>query len=98
MDSGYQAKGCITMKLTANVMILAKFEKPWNDSHGKEHISWVANIAQKNGMIIDTLRLSKEQYESIEAGKNYMINAEYGKNNTGAGYLRVLSILPAKNM
>ncbi len=83
------------MKVTALVQVLGKVQKPWKDSEGNEKISYSANIMQDNGTIIDTLRLTKEQFESMEPNKPYILYAEYGTGKNG-GYLRIAGIQPAK--
>lgn len=83
------------MKVTANITVLAKIQRPWTDSTGTERTSYSANIMQNNGEIIDTLRLSLEQYNTIEANKQYLVNAEYGTGKNGA-YLRLIDINPLK--
>ena len=83
------------MKVTALGQVLGKVQKPWKDSEGNERISYSVNIMQDNGTIIDTLRLTKEQYEAIEPNKPYTLEAEYGTGKNG-GYLRIFGIQPAK--
>lgn len=83
------------MRVTANVYVLAKVQKPWTDSSGAERTSYSANISQNNGEIIDTIRLSVEQYNGIEPNKLYTIMADYGVGKNG-GYLRLADIIPAK--
>mgnify|MGYP001154944514 CR=1 FL=1 len=55
------------MRVTALVQVLGKVQKPWKDSEGNERISYSANIMQEKGTIIDTIRLSKEQFECVDA-------------------------------
>lgn len=83
------------MKVTALVQVLAKVQKPWKDSEGNERVSYSANIMQDNGTIIDTLRLTKEQFEAVEANKSYTLGADFGTGKNGA-YLRITDIQPAK--
>ncbi len=83
------------MKVTALVQILAKIQKPWKDSEGNERLSYSANIMQDNGTIIDTVRLTKEQFECIEANKPYIFEADFGTGKNGA-YLRITNIQSAK--
>lgn len=83
------------MKVTANVLVLAKLKKPWKDDKGTERMSYSANISQNNGEIIDTIRLSQEQYNAIEPNKPHIITADYGIGKNGA-YLRITEVLPAK--
>lgn len=73
------------MKVTALVQVLGKVQKPWKDSEGNERISYSANIMQDNGTIIDTIRLSKEQFECVEANKPYTLEADFGTGKNG-GY------------
>ena len=79
------------MRLYANVNLLGKVVKPWKDKEGNERTSYSANIMQENGQIIDTLRLTQEQYNNVTAGKNYTITADYSNGSNGA-YLRIVNI------
>lgn len=83
------------MRVTALVQVLGKVQKPWKDSEGNERISYSANIMQDNGTIIDTIRLSKEQFECVEANKPYTLEADFGTGKNG-GYMRIAGIQPAK--
>jgi hypothetical protein len=83
------------MRISANVTILGKIQKPWIDNTGVERTSYSANIMQNNGEIVDTLRLSQEQYNSIEVKKEYILQADYGTGKNG-GYLRLIDITPLK--
>lgn len=84
------------MRLSAKVHVLAKVQKPWTDSNGVEHISHTINIMQNNGEVIDTLRVSPNYYDQIEANKPYTIIADYGIGKNG-GYLKVIEIFTEKN-
>jgi hypothetical protein len=84
------------MRLVGTIQVLAKLKNPWVDSNGNEKISYSANILQNNGEIIDTIRLSLEQFNSIEAGtKPYQITTDFGTGRNG-GYLRIIDITPSK--
>ena len=83
------------MKVTALVQVLGKVQKPWKDANGNERLSYSANIMQDNGTIIDTIRLSKEQFECVEANKPYTLEADFGTGKNG-GYMRIAGIQPAK--
>ena len=83
------------MRLIGNVQILAKLKNPWVDSNGIEKISYSANILQNNGEVIDTIKLSLEQFNSIEPNKPYQITADFGTGRNG-GYLRIIDITPVK--
>lgn len=80
------------MKIEAYFTALGKFTKPWTKD-GKVNNSYAVNIMQNNGMIIDTIRLTSDLYEKIEAGREYRLIAHYmlGKNG---GYLRIEDIQP----
>ena len=82
------------MRVTALVQVLGKIQKPWEDSEGNERISYSANIMQDNGTIIDTIRLSKEQFECVK-DKPYTLEVDFGTGKNG-GYLRIAGIHPAK--
>ncbi len=83
------------MKLTAIVHVLAKIQKPWTAEDGTQKMACSANIMQDNGEIISTIRLSQEQYNSIEANKSYSVTALFNVGKNG-GYLRLLDFGPAK--
>lgn len=83
------------MRVTAHVFILARLQRPWTDSAGMEKMAYSANVSQLNGEVIDTIRLTKEQYDSVEANKSYLVTADYGIGKNG-GYLRLVSIQPDK--
>lgn len=77
----------------ATVQILGKVQKPWTDSTGNIRTSYSANIVQNNGEIIDTLRLTQDQYNTLEVNQTYSVNADFGIGKNG-GYLRILDIYP----
>ena len=79
------------MRLSAQVTILAKVAKPWKDKDGNERISYSANFMQDNGQIIDSVRLTQEQYNVVVAGKPHTITADYGVGSN-RGYLRIVNI------
>lgn len=83
------------MRMTAKVHVLAKVQKPWTDSNGVERLSYIINIMQQNGEVIDTIRLNQEQYNLIEANKPYTIYADYGISKHGT-FLRVVDIVADK--
>ena len=75
------------MEVTAKVQLLGKIAQPWTKD-GIEHTSYKGHIAQNNFSIVETIKLSKEQFDSIEAGKAYTITADYGTGRNG-GFLRI---------
>lgn len=84
------------MRVTALVLLLGKVQKTWKDADGNPHITFAGNIVQNDGEIIDTLRLTKEQYDSLAVNQFYNINADFGVGKNG-GYLRVVDITPSKS-
>lgn len=78
------------MRVKAYVTLLGKVAKPW-----KDRVLHYANVMQENGEIIDTVRLTQEQYNTLLAGKAYTITADYGTGNNG-GYLRIVDIAETK--
>ncbi|MSS36922.1 hypothetical protein [Clostridium porci] len=83
------------MQVTAKVLLLGKVQKLWKDANGNSHTAFVGNIVQNNGEIIDTLRLTQEQYNMLEVNQSYIVNADFGVGKNG-GYLRVVDITPSK--
>ena len=80
----------LLMKVKATFQVLAKYIVPWNKD-GVEHKLYYANIMQNSGVDIDKIRLTAEQYNLVEAGKIYTMNADYGTGKNGA-YLRIEEI------
>lgn len=76
------------MELTAKVQLLGKVAQPWTDKDGIQHMSYKGHIGQNQMSIVETIRLSKEQFEQVEAGKSYTITADYGIGKNGS-YLRI---------
>lgn len=83
------------MRVKVYVTLLGKVAKPWKDREGIERVSYSANVMQENGEIIDTIRLTQEQYNTLIAGKAYTVTADYGTGNNG-GYLRIVDIAETK--
>jgi hypothetical protein len=85
------------MRLIGTIQVLAKLKTPWIDSNGIEKVSYSANILQNNGEVIDTIRLSLEQFNSIDPNNKqpYQITADFGNGKHG-GYLRIIDITPIK--
>lgn len=84
------------MRVNSIVHVLAKIQKPYIDSNGIERISYSANVMQNGGEIIDTIRLTLEQYQSIEPNKQFTITADYGTGKNG-NFLRLVDITSTKN-
>ena len=83
------------MRVKATINVIGKVSKPWKDLEGKEHLSYSANIMQCNGEVIDTIRLTREQFDTVESGKNYTLTADYGTGKNGA-YLKIVDITESK--
>ncbi len=84
------------MRVNSSIHVLAKIQKPWIDSNGVERMSYSANVMQNGGEIIDTIRLTLEQYQIIEPNKQFTITADYGTGKNG-NFLKLVDIIPAKN-
>ena len=74
-------------------MILAKISKPWTDGSGNSHVSYSINVTQKNGEIVDRLRLSKDLWDNIVTNQNYSIDVEVSMGRNGL-YMRVTELSP----
>lgn len=83
------------MEVTAKVQLLGKVAQPWTDKDGNEHTSYKGHIAQNNFSIVETIKLSKEQYKHAVAGRSYTLTADYGSGKNGA-YLRITSFTEVK--
>ena len=83
------------MELTGKIQLLGKVAQPWTDKDGIQRMSYKGHIAQNQMTIVETIRLSKEQYEQVEAGKTYTITADYGIGKNGS-YLRIISFTEIK--
>lgn len=83
------------MKLTAKVVLIGKDATTFVDANGNKRTSYLANIAQEQGRIIDTLRVPEESFAILEAGHEYLVElvSSTGKNGT---YIRVINISPVK--
>lgn len=80
------------MILQGTVQLLGKVATPWTDKEGNPHMSYKGHIGQRNLEIVESIKLTKEQYESVQAGKSYELLTEYGISKNGAGYLRITNI------
>ncbi len=84
------------MRVKANITLVGKVIKQWtNKENGIERPLYYGNIVQENGEIVDTIRLTPEQYNTLLAGKQYTITADYGTGSNG-GYLRIVDITETK--
>lgn len=83
------------MKLTAKVVLIGKDTKNYVDANGNSKSMYLANIAQENGKIIDTIKVPEELFPMLEGGNEYDVEllSTTGKNGT---YLRVTGITPLK--
>jgi len=84
------------MRVTAKVHVLAKIQKPWIDSNGTERLSFSINIMQEQGQVIDTLRLNQEQFNLVEANKQFAIIADYNSKGKNGAFLNVIDIISEK--
>lgn len=72
---------------------VGKRQGSFKGTDGNTVESFTGNISQDNGSVIGEIRLTKEQYEAWEAGRNYMITGNLNKGNNGL-YLQILQITP----
>lgn len=83
------------MKVNAVVTLLGKLKTSWMDNNKVERFIYKGNIMQDNGEIVDTIRLTEEQFNTLATGKVYTISANYGTGLNG-GYLKITSITENK--
>ena len=83
------------MRLFGNATLLGKTAKEWKDKDGIARISYKGNIMQNNGEIIDTIRLTQEQYNTLIAGKVYTITVD-ADTRTNDGHIRIVDIAETK--
>lgn len=88
-------KGGVNMQLKAVVFIIGKRISIYKDKEGVEHTTYIVNISQNNGEIIEMLRLNQQQYDKIEANKMYSILCEYATSKNG-NYLKIVDIIDNK--
>lgn len=79
----------------ANVTVVGKDSQSYVDSAGAAKVSYIVNVIQNQGRIIDSIRVPAEYFETIEVGKAYTIELVSGNGRNGL-YLRVTSVYPAK--
>jgi hypothetical protein len=79
------------MNILIKVFVLGKVVKTWTDSNGVEHMLFMLNYQQDNGQLVGQLRVPEEVANSVEAGKEYFLEANYGVGKNG-GYIRVIGI------
>lgn len=80
------------MRVKAIFHVLGKYTNSWKDKEtNAERVSYIVNIMQENGTIIDKLRLNADQYNVVEAGKIYTLSADYEKGQNGA-YMSIIDI------
>ncbi len=79
------------MNILIKFIVLGKVDKTWTDEKGEVHNYKMLNYQQDNGQIVGQLRVPEEVANSVEAGKEYILEANYGVGKNG-GYIRVLGI------
>ena len=83
------------MRVIAKVHVLGKVSRPWKDRDGVNRVTNIANVSQNNGEIVDSIRLTQEQFDSVVSGKDYTVTADYGTSING-NYLRIMDIAEIK--
>lgn len=72
--------------------LIGKNAVPYVDKNtGTEKFSYTANIAQENGSIIGSLSISKEIFEILESGENYVFKAVDSRGVRGL-FIRVVGV------
>lgn len=82
------------MVMKARFTVIGKFTVPFIASDGTAKESPKVNIAQDNGKVIETLRVTLEQFNVLETGLEYTANIISGNGKNGL-YLKVLDIAEA---
>ena len=83
------------MNILIKLHVLGIVSKPWTDEKGVEHTSYMLNYQQDNGMLVGQLRVPENIVNSVEVGKEYILEGSYGTGKNG-GYIRVTGIHSAK--
>ena len=83
------------MQLKATVFIIGKRISIYKDKEGVEHKSFIANVSQNNGEIVDTIRLNQNLYDKIESNRMFTILCEYATSKNG-NYLKIVDIIDNK--
>lgn len=81
------------MELQARVTAIGLNSKNYIDKTGTARTSNEANISQRNGSIIDTVRIPPELYARIKPGENYIFSMLSSNGRNGL-YLRLVDIQP----
>lgn len=81
------------MLLQAHVTLIGKDSSDYKDNTGSLKKSCLANISQKNGKIIDTVRVPEELFDILESGEAYVFDMVSSNGRNGL-YLRLVDIQP----
>lgn len=83
------------MLLKSNVNVIGKNVQNYVDANGMSKKLYVVNIYQDNGKIIDSLRVSEEQFALLEPGKEFVLEMTSGNGRNGL-FLKTTAVYPAK--
>lgn len=83
------------MQLKATVFIIGKRISIYKDKEGVEHTTYIANISQNNGEILEMLRINQQQYDKINSNTMYNLLCEYSSTKYG-NYLKIVDIIDNK--
>ena len=78
------------MHVYIKVTVLGKIIIPWTKD-GKEYKSYALNEQQNGGQIVGQIRVPEEIYNTVEVGKEYILEGIYGTGKNG-GYIRITEI------
>lgn len=84
------------MELQGNVTVIGLDSNNYIDKTGTARTSHVANISQRNGKIIDTVRIPPELYAILKPGENYIFSMLTSSGRNGL-YLRLVDIQPTED-
>lgn len=82
------------MELIAHVKMIGTDSSDYMDKTGAARTACYANVSQKNGQIIDTVRIPPEFLSMLKQGEDYNFSMISSNGRNGL-YLRLVDIQPA---
>lgn len=82
------------MRVQIIVQAVGKGRNIFKNKDGQTVESRYGNFSQDGGAIVDTLRLTQEQFDAWEPGRTYIVKANLAKSHSNGLYLQVLDIVP----
>lgn len=83
------------MYLSANLTVIGKVVSAYTDASGNPKNAYSLNIIQEQGRVIGSVRVSADQFQSVEENQNYVFKFSSGTGRNGL-YLKLLEIQNAK--